>query len=116
METKSIEEKRVIDENADEGADQEVEKKIGLKKQKSDNANDEDEDMQWKKIESIVSAAKEIYQSGKSSFHDVVESMAATFQDLLANEGNGAGLGGLYGGPQMDLPAEPEPNSKEEAQ
>lgn len=59
-----------------------------------------------------MSVAKEVYQSGKSSFNDVMESTIATLQDLLASETDGSAMGGLYGGPQMNIPAEPDPKQE----
>jgi len=112
MENKPTNEKETVDENIDEDADnqeadQEVEKKIGFKNQKPDKIGAGDVDENWKKVESIVNAAKEVYQSEKSGFRDVVESIIATLEDLLASEDGSGNLGGLYGGPQMDIPAEP---------
>ncbi|OGI36055.1 MAG: hypothetical protein A2283_18290 [Lentisphaerae bacterium RIFOXYA12_FULL_48_11] len=117
MENKPTNAKGTVDENMNQNPDnqdvnQETEKKITLKNQKPDKASASDADENWKKVESVVSAAKDAYQSGKSGFRDVVESMVATFQDLLASEENGGGLGGLYGGPQMDIPAEPTPDGQ----
>jgi hypothetical protein len=102
------------DQNQD--ANQETEQKIGFKNQKADKAKSGETDEKWKKVDSIVNAAKDVYQSGKSGFRDVVESMIATLEDLLASEENGGGLGGLYGGPQMDIPAGPEPAANNQPQ
>lgn len=102
------------DVNANEDESQEDVTKITLKNQKTDSENSEDIDANWKKVESIMSVAKEVYQSGKSSFNDVMESTIATLQDLLASEADSSSLGGLYGGPQMNIPAEPDP--KQESQ
>jgi ethanolamine utilization cobalamin adenosyltransferase len=121
MENKPTSEKGTVDENMDQNPDnqdvnQEAEKKVTLKNQKPDKANAGDTDEKWKKVDSIVSVAKDAYQSGKSGFRDVVESMIATLQDLLASEEGGGGLGGLYGGPQMDIPAGPEPPADDQPQ
>ena len=117
MENKPIDEKEPVEENMeqeiDEREEQEPEKKIGFKKQKAET---EEKDADWKKVESIVDAAKEVYQSGKSNFREVIESMIATLGDLLASEVGSSNLGGLYGGPQMDIPAEPEPKPGEETE
>jgi hypothetical protein len=87
--------------------------KVSLKNQKQDGKENAED---WKKIDSIVGAAKEVYKSGESTFQDVVESMIATLQDLLESEMSANGLGGLYGGPKMDIPAEPEPDQQDENQ
>ncbi len=117
MENKPIDEKEPVEENMeqeiDEQEEQEAEKKIGLKKQKAE-AGEKDAD--WKKVESIVDAAKEVYQSGKSNFREVIESMIATLGDLLASEDGSGSLGGLYGGPQMDIPADSESKPEEETE
>lgn len=102
------------DVNANEDESQEDVTKITLKNQKPGSENSGDIDANWKKVESIMSVAKEVYQSGKSSFNDVMESTIATLQDLLASEANSSSLGGLYGGPQMNIPTEPD--SKQEPQ
>lgn len=86
---------------------QEAGQKIGLKSRKT-GKNGEGADADWKKVESIMSAAKDAYDSGRSGFKDVVESLIATLQDLLASEDGSSDLGGLYGGPQMDIPAGPD--------
>lgn len=121
MENKPIDEKENADENAnrdedDQEVDQETEKKIGFKNQKPSHAGAGDADENWKKVDSIVSAAKDVYESEKSSFREVIESMIATLEDLLASEDGSGNLGGLYGGPQMDIPAEPEPKPGEETE
>lgn len=113
-------EKESVDKNADEEIKnqdqenqddtQETETKIGLKNQKSEKGDDD-----WKKVESIVGAAKDAYESGRSGFKDVVESLIATLQDLLASEDGSSDLGGLYGGPQMDIPAGPDEQPEGEA-
>lgn len=115
MQNKPIE-KNSADENMNQDINQEVDRKIGFKDQKTNIMNAGDTDEKWKKVESVISVAKEIYQSGKSSFHDVVESLVATLQDLLASEEGGGQLGGLYGGPQMDIPAGPEPTADDQPQ
>ena len=114
MQNKQAEEKESTDSNVDENADQETVTKITLKNQKPVNQNAEDVDANWKKVESVIGAAKEVYQSGKASFNDIVETMIATLQDLLTSETDGSAMGGLYGGPQMNIPAEPD--SKQEPQ
>lgn len=123
MENKPTDEKRSVDDgvNQDGGeqnqdANQETEQKIGFKNQNPDKAKAGETDEKWKKVDSIVNAAKDAYESGKSGFRDVVESMIATLEDLLASEENGGGLGGLYGGPQMDIPAGPEPPADNQPQ
>lgn len=119
MENQSINEKEVVDENENQDTEnqdgeEEGEKKIGFKNQKTDKG--EAEDASWKKVESIVTAAKDVYESGKAGFKDVIESMIATLEDLLASEDGNGGLGRLYGGPQMDIPVEPEAKPEEEAE
>jgi len=116
MENKPTNEKGTVDEGVNQDGNdqnqdvnQETEKKIGFKNQKPDEVNSKDMDENWKKVESIMSAARDVYQSGKSGFRDVIESVIATLQDLMASEDGSGGLGGLYGGPQMDIPAEPTP-------
>ena len=114
MENKPTNEKESAEENIEQEdgeQEQETEKKIGFKKQKAEAG---EKDAEWKKVESIVNAAKEVYESGKSNFREVIESMIATLGDLLASENGSGDLGGLYGGPQMDIPAEPEEKSEEE--
>ena len=112
MQNKQVEEKEATDSNLDENADQETVTKITLKNQKPVNQNAEDVDDNWKKVESVIGAAKEVYQSGKASFGDIVETMIATLQDLLASETDGSAMGGLYSGPQMNIPAEPDSNQE----
>jgi len=121
MENKPTNEKETVDENIDEDADnqeaeQEAEKKIGFKNQKSDKIGTGNADENWKKVDSIVSAAKDVYESEKSSFREVIESMIATLEDLLASEDGSGNLGGLYGGPQMDIPAGSELKPGEETE
>lgn len=121
MENKPTNENENADENMnrdenDQEADQEIEKKIGFKNQKPEKTGAGDADENWKKVDSIVSAAKDVYESEKSSFREVIESMIATLEDLLASEDGSGNLGGLYGGPQMDIPAQPEPKSGEETE
>lgn len=79
--------------------------KVGFKKPDA-NQNVAQPDEVWKKVESVVAAAKDAYVSGQSDFRSVIEGMVATLQELLASEEGGDQLGGLgIGGPQMDLPA-----------
>ncbi len=101
---KSIKDKK----NPDKGQNQEAGVKIGLRNPKPPENVVSENDALWVKVESVMNAAKEAYQSGKSNFRDVVESLIATFQDMLANEEGNGGLGGLTGGPQMDIPPEPD--------
>lgn len=114
MENKQTKENEAEDVNVNEDGGQEDVTKITLKNQKPAGKNSEDIDANWKKVESIMSAAKEVYQSGKSNFNDVMESTIATLQDLMASEADNSSLGGLYGGPQMNIPAESD--SKQESQ
>lgn len=117
MENKPTNEKEPAEENMEQEdgeQEQETEKKIGFKNQKSEKADGEGKNADWKKVESIVNAAKGVYESGKSNFREVIESMIATLGDLLVSENGSGDLGGLYGGPQMDIPAEPEEKSEEE--
>ena len=73
--------------------------KIDKSKQKAGEANDP-----WGNVDSIVSAAKEAYQSGSSDFDTVVGELIATLQNLREEETGKNGLGGLgVGGPQMDI-------------
>lgn len=88
--------------------------KVGLKDQKPASDEAGQMDARWKKVESIVNAAKDAYTSGKSSFSDVIGSMLSTLQDLLASETGGGEMGGLTGGPQMDLPPEPAPEEQQQ--
>lgn len=101
---KTIKDKKITD----NGQDQEAGVKIGLRKPKPLGNDANENDALWVKVESITNAAKEAYQSGKSNFRDVVESLIATLQDMLANEEGNGGLGGLTGGPEMDIPPEPD--------
>lgn len=111
MPKKPMKKKKMADEEmADESAE-----KIGLKGQKEPGS--EDMDARWEKVESIVSAAKEAYTSGNSSFGAVVESMIATLQDLRASEEGQGEMGGLgVGGPEMALPPEAGAEQEEELQ
>lgn len=109
MPKKSIKKKEQEDEVPEEGAE-----KIGLKSEKPEGDDSGQMDTRWKKVESVVNAAKEAYQSGESSFRDVVESMVSTLQDLLASEEGTGELGGLGGGPQMDLPEELAPEEEQQ--
>jgi len=90
----------------DNGQNQEARVKIGLRNPKPLENVASENDALWVKVESVMNAAKEAYQSGKSNFRDVVESLIITLQDMLANEEGNGGLGGLTGGPQMDIPPE----------
>ncbi len=101
---KSIKDKK----NPDNGQNQEASVKIGLRNPKPPENVASENDALWVKVESVMSAAKEAYQSGKSNFRDVVESLIITLQDMLANEEGNGGLGGLTGGPEMDIPPEPD--------
>lgn len=81
--------------------------KIGLKKPKIDKSKQKigGADDLWGKVDSIVSAAKEAYQSGNSDFDTIVGELIATLQSLREEEAGKNGLGGLgVGGPQMDIP------------
>jgi phosphate/sulfate permease len=82
--------------------------KIGFKNQKPVREDSTQMETRWKKIESVVGAAKEAYQSGKSDFGEVLGSLIATLQDMLNSEVGGKDLGGLMmNGPEMNLPPEP---------
>lgn len=84
--------------------------KITLKNQGPVREGDEQMEARWKKVESVINAAKEAYQSGKSNFSEVLESLIATLQDMLDSEVGGRDLGGLtMSGPEMNLPPEPAP-------
>lgn len=88
--------------------------RIGLKGEAPASDEAGQMDARWEKVESIVNAAKDAYTSGKSSFSDVIGSMLSTLQDLLASEEGGGEMGGLTGGPQMDLPPEPAPEEQQQ--
>jgi hypothetical protein len=76
--------------------------KIGFKKTDANQPVQSDD--QWKKVEDIVTAAKDAYVSGQSDFRNVIETMVSTLQDLLASEQGGPQMGGLgIGAPQMDI-------------
>jgi hypothetical protein len=88
--------------------------KIGLKKPKVDKSKQKagGTDDLWGKVDSIVSAAKDAYQSGSSDFDTIVAELIATLQSLREEEAGKNGLGGLgVGGPQMDIPEGEAPAS-----
>jgi len=89
--------------------------KIEFKNQKPMREESGQMEARWKKVESVIGAAKEAYQSGKSDFSEVLESLIATLQDMLDTDVGGRDLGGLMtNGPEMNLP--PEPALEEEQQ
>lgn len=111
MQKKPIKKKKPMDEvPAEEGVE-----KITFKNPKPAREDGAQMETRWKKVESVINTAKEAYQSGKSNFSEVLESLIATLQDMLDSEVGGRDLGGLTTtGPEMDLP--PEPEAEEEQQ
>ncbi len=107
--------KKITEENPLPQDDAGVDSKIGFKNQSPVREAKNQMDIRWKKVQSVVDAAKEAYQSGKSSFGEVLDGLIATFQDMLNSEVGGKDLGGLTAnGPEMNLPPEPAPEEQQQ--
>ena len=93
------EEEAVVDEEADVPA-------VGLKEDESPEPSED-----WEKVEAIINTAKKAYEEG-AAFDAVLATLIETL-NALQSETNEE-LGGLGGGPELDLPPEDQVVEDEE--